>query len=47
MKLEQEYAIKMNRKKIARIMKECNLITKTRKQNPYKKSVKNNLEQKI
>ena len=38
MKLEQDYGIKMNRKKIARIMKENNLITKTRKQKPYGKS---------
>ena len=37
MKLEQDYRIVMNRKKIARIMKENNLITKTRKRNPYGK----------
>ena len=37
MKLEQDYGIVMNRKKIVRIMKENNLITKTRKQKPYSK----------
>lgn len=37
MKLEQDYGIVMNRKKIARIMKENSLITKTRKQKPYSK----------
>lgn len=37
MKLEQDYGITMNRKKIARIMKENNLVTKTRKQKPYGK----------
>ena len=37
MKLEQDYGIIMNRKKITRIMKENNLITKTRKQKPYGK----------
>ncbi len=35
MKLEHEYGIVMNRKKISRIMKEQNLITKTRKQKSY------------
>jgi len=34
----------MNRKKIARIMKELNLITKTRRKNPYKQRIKNNSE---
>ena len=37
MKLEQDYGIIMNRKKIARIMRENNMITKTRKQKPYSK----------
>lgn len=37
MKLEEEYGIKMNRKKIGRIMKENNMITKTRKQKAYSK----------
>lgn len=37
MKLEQDYRIVMNRKKIVRIMKENNLITKTRKQKHYYK----------
>ena len=46
MKLEQDYGIVINRKKIARIMKENNLITKTRKQKPYSKQ-KVNQEQLI
>ena len=34
----------MNRKKISRIMKELNLITKTRRKNPYKQTIKENSE---
>ncbi len=37
MKLEQDYGIIMNRKKISRIMKENNLNSKTRKRKPYQK----------
>lgn len=37
MKLEQDYGIVMNRKKIVRIMKENNLMTKIRKRKPYTK----------
>lgn len=44
--LEQDYNIIMNRKKIARIMKENNLLTKTRKRKPYSKP-KENLEKLI
>ena len=34
----------MNKKKVSRIMKELNLMTKTRKANPYKKRIKDNSE---
>lgn len=34
----------MNKKKIARIMNELNLITKTRRKNPYKQRIKDNSE---
>lgn len=38
MQLEELYGVIMNKKKIARIMKENNLITKTRRKNPYRKA---------
>ena len=44
MDLEDIHRKNMNRKKIARIMKELNLITKTRKTNPYKKRMKDDSE---
>lgn len=44
MDLEDIHSKVMNRKKIARIMKELNLITKTRRQNPYKQRLKDNEE---
>lgn len=44
MELEDEYKKKMNRKKIARIMKELNLKTTTRRKNPYKQQIKDNSE---
>ena len=44
MDLEDIHSKIMNRKKIARIMNELNLITKTRRKNPYKQRMKNNEE---
>ena len=44
MKLEDIYGKIMNRKKIARIMKELNLKTRTRRKNPYKTQIKKNCE---
>ena len=44
MDLEDIHGKIMNRKKISRIMKELNLRTKTRKQNPYKQRMKDNSE---
>ena len=44
MDLEDKYGKIMNRKKIARIMKELNLITTTRRKNPYKQSLKDKEE---
>lgn len=44
MKLEDIYGKIMNRKKIARIMKELNLKTRTRRKNPYKTQIKKNSE---
>ena len=44
MDLEDIHSRVMNRKKIARIMNELNLITKTRRKNPYKQRIKNNEE---
>ncbi len=44
MDLEEIHNKKMNRKKIAKIMKELNLITQTRKKNPYKQSQKEKAE---
>ena len=44
MDLEDKYNKIMNKKKISRIMNELNLITKTRKQNPYKQRIKDNSE---
>ena len=44
MDLEDMHGRKMNRKKIARIMKDLNLKTTTRRKNPYKQNVKDNLE---
>lgn len=44
MTLKDDYNVTMNRKKIARIMKELNLITKTRRKNPYKQNMKDNEE---
>ena len=44
MDLEDIHGKVMNRKKISRIMNELNLKTKTRRQNPYKQRIKDNLE---
>ena len=44
MDLEDIHKKVMNRKKISRIMRELNLITKTRKQNLYKKNIDDNSE---
>ena len=44
MDLEDIHGKIMNRKKIARIMREINLITKTRKANPYKQRIKDKEE---
>lgn len=44
MDLEDIHGKIMNRKKISRIMKELNLRTKTRKQNPYKQRIKDTTE---
>ena len=44
MDLEDMHSKVINRKKIARIMKELNLITKTRRKNPYKQRMKDNGE---
>ena len=40
MKLESEYGIIMNHKKIIRIMKKYGMVTKIRKPNPYKYAAK-------
>lgn len=45
MDLEDKYGKIMNRKKIARIMKELNLKTRTRRRNPYKQKIKEKEEQ--
>lgn len=47
MDLERKYQIKMNHKKIRRIMKEYDLITKVRKKNPYKMMVKKTQEHSV
>ena len=44
MELENTYGIVLNRKKISKMMNELNLITKTRKKNPYKQNLKENSE---
>ena len=44
MKLQQNYGITMNLKKIARIKKQYGLITKIRKKNPYNVIIKKGLE---
>ena len=44
MKLERENQIKMNHKKISRIMKKYSLITKVRRKNPYKAIMKKTAE---
>lgn len=44
MELEDTYGIVLNRKKISKMMNELNLITKTRKKNPYKQYLKENSE---
>ena len=44
MKLEREKEIKMNHKKIIRIMKKYNLVTKIRRRNPYKAIMKKTAE---
>lgn len=47
MVLEKKYQIKMNHKKIRRIMREYSLQTKVRKRNPYKMMAKKNQEHSI
>jgi putative transposase len=44
MRLINDYEIKMNHKKISRIMKENNLITQIRRKNPYRMIMKTNQE---
>ena len=44
MDLEDMHGKIMNKKKIARIMKELNLITKTRRKNPYQQKLKDSSE---
>jgi transposase InsO family protein len=44
MDLADTYGIVMNRKKVSKVMKELNLITKTRRKNPYKQTIKDNSE---
>ena len=47
MTLENEFGIKMNRKKIQRIMRKYNIVCPIRKANPYKRMAKANQEHRV